>query len=71
MKSYVQTEARLPNPQDWRSITQAAEEIGIAKPTVWDLIRAKKLKTYRIGSLTVLWADDVRAYAEAYRTVKG
>ena len=62
---------RLPNPQDWMTVTQAAEAIGVGRSTMYDLFEAGKLHTYAIGSITLCWRDEIDAYAAAYRLVKG
>ena len=60
----------LPNPEDWVDVPQAAEMIGVAKSTIFDLINKGKINGYKIGGVRVLWRADVKRFADAYRITR-
>lgn len=48
------------------SIPEAAGAIGISKTTVWRLIAAGDLKTFKIGCRTLIRADALQALIDRH-----
>jgi excisionase family DNA binding protein len=61
----------LPNPGDWLSGQQAARVIGIGRGTLYDLMNAGKIHSYRIGAFRVFWRSEIEAYRDARNLVGG
>lgn len=49
---------------------QIAERYGVAKITVWDWIRKKKLPALKIGRDYRILEEDIKAFENARHTVK-
>ncbi len=45
-------------------VPDAAKAIGVSKATVWRLIAAKELSTFKLGARTLIKADEIRAFIE-------
>lgn len=49
------------------SVVSAAEALGISKTTIWRLIAAGDLKTFKLGHRTLIHADDLKALVNRHR----
>ncbi len=48
-----------------KSIPEFAEDWSLGESTVWKLIRIKKLRAVKIGSRTIILAEDEQEYARS------
>jgi excisionase family DNA binding protein len=46
------------------SVDGAAEAIGISKTTIWRLVQAGELRTFKIGGRTLIRADELQAFID-------
>ncbi len=49
------------------SIPEAIAAVSIGRSLIYEQIRAGHLKTFKIGSRTLIAADDLSAWLEKYR----
>jgi excisionase family DNA binding protein len=58
-------------PQDNRlvNVVEVAEYLACSERHVWNLIARGDLPAYRLGAITRLRVDDLRAYVDANRAV--
>lgn len=46
------------------SVVGAADAIGISKTTIWRLIAAHELPTFKLGARTLIRADQLAAFVD-------
>jgi len=54
-----------PVPRVSYRVSEAAEATGLGVRTIWRLIASGDIKTRRLGSVTVIRAEDLKAYVDA------
>lgn len=52
---------------NWLTVDEAAEYIRRHKSTMYNLVNARKLPSYKIGKGILLLKEDLDAYIEAHR----
>lgn len=61
----MQQRLHLPNPDDWLSVAQAVDMLGISRDTLGAMIRDGRLTGHHIGRHRVLWRPEVTELAAA------
>lgn len=49
------------------SVEEAAEQLGVSRSTMYDLLRTRAVESVRIGRCRRIGTDDLRAYVEHLR----
>lgn len=47
------------------SVPDAARTIGVSRATIWRLVAAGELQTFKLGARTLIKADELRAFVES------
>lgn len=43
---------------------EASRELGVSIVTIYDYINKKKIKAHRLGTITILYKDDVQKFKQ-------
>jgi len=66
MRPLKQKEVPLPFEQRLTlGLRETADKLGVGRNTIYQLLRAKKLKAVKLGSRTGITTDSIRALLEA------
>jgi excisionase family DNA binding protein len=52
-----------PEPLSY-GIPDAGRAIGVSRATIWRLVAAGEIKTFKLGNRTLIKADELRAFVE-------
>lgn len=65
----IEQELPIPNPEDWTDAGGAAEHLGVARSTVYDMVKSGVLTRHVIGGLGAYWVPELRALFAARERV--
>ena len=68
MEKTVQTMITDTSPRLAYGIEQAVEATSVGRSLLYEQIKAGKLKTFKIGTRTLIAAEDLIAWLDVYKT---